>query len=79
MFYCLFSGKLTSSETAFFSADERLKNDRFAGLIRCISFQWGSDGNIFLPFFNFDMALRIYDARRPSNSKCTALLSCGIF
>jgi len=58
-----------SSVTTCFSTDERLKNNRFAGVIRRISFQSGSQGNIFLPSLNFNNALRIYDARRPSNSK----------
>ena len=62
-----------SSVTACFSTDERLKNDRLAGLIRRISFQSGSEGNIFLPALYLDTALRIYDARRPSNSE-----QCGI-
>jgi len=59
-----------SSVTACFSTDERLSEGKFsAGRIRCILFQSGSDGNIFLPPLYFDMALRIYDARRTSNSK----------
>ena len=62
-----------SSETACFSPDERLTNDRAANLIRRISFQSGSEGNIILPYVILDTALRIYDARRPSNSKCTAV------
>ena len=51
---------------AYFSTDESLSEGKFgAGLIRRISSESGSEGNIFLPALYLEYALRVYDARRP--------------
>ena len=64
------SAKLIRSVEAYFSPGELQSSHPAAGAITDISFQSGSEGNIFLPIFYSDTALRIYDVRRPSNSEC---------
>ena len=73
--FCFYSAKLMNSVATHFSPDEKyLAASRLSdtpdnsGIIHQISFQSGSDGNIFLPVLFLDTALRIYDARRPANS-----------
>ena len=61
------SAQLIRSVEAYFSPDEKQSGNPVSGSITDISFQSGSEGNIFLPTV-YDAALRIYDARRPSNS-----------
>ena len=63
------SAKLIRSVEVYFPPGELQSSDPFAGVIFDISFQSGSEGNIFLPAVYYDAALRIYDVRRPSNSE----------
>ena len=63
------SAKLIRSVEVYFPPGELQSSDPFAGVIFDISFQSGSEGNIFLPAIYSDTALRIYDARRPTNSE----------
>ena len=68
-FFMCSSAKLIRSVEAYFSPGERQSYHPAAGAIFDISFQSGSEGNIFLPAIYSDTALRIYDVRRPSNSE----------
>jgi len=61
---------LIYSVEAYFSPDKRftVDNSEGCGAISMISFQSGSD--IFLPFFFYDAAMRVNEARQPANSEC---------
>ena len=62
------SAKLIRSVEVYFSPDGLYPSaypEWSGGSITDISFQSGSEGNIFLPAVYFEASLRIYDARRP--------------
>jgi len=66
------SVKMIRSVEAYFSPDELQSSHPAVGIICDISFQSASEGNIFFPAILHETALRIYDARRPTNSECIA-------